>query len=336
MTPEALTDPPRIAVTMGDVNGVGPEILAKAFASPALHRVATPIVLGCIHAYDHARGICGGVDAREVATGSTPVSANALAFLDGVAKAPAREPGVLRADAGRAAMRWFEQAIDLVRSGVCDAVVTCPIHKQGIHAAGYTCRGHTDFLADRIGADTYWMCLWARGVLVVHVSDHVSLRQALSEVDRPRIEASIRTAHEALQRLGGRGRIAVAGLNPHAGEAGAFGDEELRVIAPAIETCAAEGIACTGPHSPDAVFRHALEGRHDAVVAMYHDQGHIPMKLVAMDDGVNVTLGLPVIRTSVDHGTAYDIAGTGQVREHSFVEAYKLAARLAAVERGNA
>jgi 4-hydroxythreonine-4-phosphate dehydrogenase len=174
------------------------------------------------------------------------------------------------------------------------------------------------------------MALSVRGVLVVHLTDHVSLRAALDSVRADRIVETARIADTALRRLGTpRRRIAVAGLNPHAGEAGAFGSEEQDEIAPAVGRCRAEGLDCSGPHPPDAVFRQALEGAYDAVIAMYHDQGHIPMKVIAIDEGVNVTLGIPIVRTSVDHGTAYDIAGTGTVREHSFLAAYALASRMA-------
>jgi 4-hydroxythreonine-4-phosphate dehydrogenase len=227
-------------------------------------------------------------------------------------------------------MEWLARAVDLATSGDVAAVVTCPINKEGIHRAGYTCRGHTDFIAERTGSPAYRMALWVRGVLVVHLTDHVPLRTALDAVRTERIVETVRIADSALMALGcASRRIAVAGLNPHAGEAGAFGTEDTDEIAPAVQRCRDEGLDCSGPHSPDAVFRHALDGRYDAVIAMYHDQGHIPMKLVAMDEGVNVTLGIPIVRTSVDHGTAYDIAGTGTVREDSFIEAYRLAARLA-------
>ena len=226
-------------------------------------------------------------------------------------------------------MEWLAHAIDLTRAGEAAAIVTCPINKEGIHLAGYTCRGHTDFIAQRTGAPSYRMSLVVNGLLVIHISDHVSLRSALDEVRRDRIADSIRLADETLHRLGTpQRRIAVAGLNPHAGESGAFGTEEQCEIAPAIADCRAQGIDCSGPHSPDAVFRQALNGAYDAVIAMYHDQGHIPMKLAGLDDGINITLGIPIVRTSVDHGTAYDIAGTGTAREHSFIAACRLAARL--------
>lgn len=321
-----------IAITMGDVNGVGPEIIARAFAQRALLGEVRPLIVGSIEAYDRAAALVPG--ALPAAVVSTPQEASrvtsGLPFLAGVAPAPPYCPGQLDAEAGRAAMLWLSHAIDMAVAGDIAAIVTCPINKEGIHRAGYTCRGHTDFIAQRTSAPDYRMSLVVRDLLVIHISDHVSLRAALDEVRRDRIEESIRMADAALLRLGRTRRsIAVAGLNPHAGESGAFGSEEAQEIAPAVLACRVEGIDCSGPHSPDAVFRHAIEGRYDAVIAMYHDQGHIPMKLSGIDDGINITLGIPIVRTSVDHGTAYDIAGKGIAREDSLVAACRLAARLA-------
>lgn len=327
-----------IAITMGDINGVGPEIIARAFAQPALLHELQPLIIGSIEAYDHAVAfvpqapkpvaISAAVDASRVTSG--------LPFLAGVAPAPAYRPGHLDAEAGRAAMRWLETAVDLAMEGAVAAIVTCPINKEGIHRAGYTCRGHTDFIARRTGAPDYRMSLVVRDLLVIHISDHVSLRAALDEVRRDRIEDSIQIADATLRRLGRTRRcIAVAGLNPHAGESGAFGSEEAQEIMPAVDACRAAGIDCSGPHSPDAVFRHAIEGRYDAVIAMYHDQGHIPMKLSGIDDGINITLGIPIVRTSVDHGTAYDIAGKGIAREESLVAACRLAVRLGRVAKAD-
>ncbi len=328
--------PPILAVTMGDTNGVGPEVLAKAFARADLFDMATPLVLGAPAVYAEARARVPGAPAPQVIDepGDAPALAAGVPFLRDDVRAPAYRPGTLDPDAGRAAMQWLERAVDLALNDRVDGIVTCPINKEGIHRAGYAHRGHTDFIAQRTGSPSYRMALYAQHVLVVHLTDHVPLTQALDAIRAARIVESVRIANEALERLQApTRRIAVAGLNPHAGEAGAFGTEETGEILPAVNHCREEGLDCSGPHSPDAVFRHALNGRYDAVVAMYHDQGHIPMKLVAMDQGVNITLGIPIVRTSVDHGTAYDIAGTGAVREHSFLEAYRLAARLAAGAR---
>jgi len=321
-----------LAITMGDINGVGPEIIARAFAHSDFSNEILPLVLGCPEAYAEARMLCPQAPAAVLV--ESPAEAvvslsRGLPFLAGVDPAPKRRPGRLDAEAGRAAMHWLSRAVDLALSAEVAGIVTGPINKEGIHLAGYACRGHTDFIAQRTGSPSYRMSLVVRDLLVIHISDHVSLRAALDEVRRDRIADSIRLADDTLRRLGRpQPRIAVAGLNPHAGEAGAFGTEERQDITPAIEECRAQGIDCSGPHSPDAVFRQAIEGGYDAVIAMYHDQGHIPMKLAGLDDGINITLGIPIVRTSVDHGTAYDIAGTGTAREQSLMAACRLASRL--------
>ena len=324
-------DAPLIAITMGDINGIGPEILAKSFAHGELFRECRPVVFGSPEVYDGVRANSNAprpvrVSSVEEARGI----AGALPFMDCGADVPPCRPGVLDPDAGRCAMTWLERAVDHAIAGTVAAVVTCPINKEGIHRAGYTIQGHTDYIAERTGSPEWRMCLFAGPMRIVHITGHMSLRQALDHVRAPRIAESIRIGHRALRHLGmASPRIAVAGLNPHAGEAGAFGDEERTEIRPAVETCAAEGIDCTGPHSPDAVFARMREGEFDMVIALYHDQGHIPLKLIAMDEGVNVTLGIPIVRTSVDHGTAYDIAGTGRAREHSLRAAIALAERMA-------
>ncbi len=323
---------PILAITMGDINGVGPEIIAKAFADTSLYEHAIPLVLGCPKAYEVAR--------QETQMGLEPVLIDSveeaasiqggLAFLRNEVIVPDRTPGILSAEAGRCAMQWLDIAIELATSQRVAGIVTGPIHKEGIHLAGYTVRGHTDYIAEATNSPDYRMCLFTQNTRLVHISDHVSLRESLDYVTVDRIVDSIRIGYEALQRVDSTGRdIAVAGLNPHAGEAGAFGREEIDIIAPAVEQCQAEGIPCSGPYSPDTVFKRALDGEFAMVIAMYHDQGHIPLKLAAMDEGVNVTLGIPIVRTSVDHGTAYDIAGKNLAREHSLCAAFTMAAQLA-------
>ncbi len=236
-------------------------------------------------------------------------------------------------DAGRCAVEWVKTAVRWALEKRVAAIVTCPINKEGIHRAGYPYAGHTELIADMTESPDYRMCLFAGGMRLVHITSHMSMLDAIAAVRKDRIATSIRTGHEALVRLGlPRKKIAVAALNPHAAEGGAFGFEEETEIVPAIETCRSEDIDCSGPYPADTVFRRMRDGEFDLVVAMYHDQGHIPAKLVAMDEGVNVTLGIPIIRTSVDHGTAYDIAGTGKAREDSLVAAIELAAQFAAVK----
>jgi 4-hydroxythreonine-4-phosphate dehydrogenase len=239
--------------------------------------------------------------------------------------------------AGKCAVEWVKLAVNLALEKKIDGIVTCPINKEGVHKAGFAFAGHTDLIAEMCGTPDYRMCLFAGKMRVVHNSAHVSLRDAIGMVTTERVAKSIRIAHEGLQRLKtARKRIGVAALNPHAGEAGAFGTEDAEFIAPAVAACQEEGIACSGPFPADTIFRRMQLGEFDLVVAMYHDQGHGPMKLIAMDEGVNVTLGIPIVRTSVDHGTAYDIAGTGAAREQSLIAAIELAAEMAGgnAERG--
>jgi len=207
------------------------------------------------------------------------------------------------------------------------------LQAYGIQAAGYHYMGHTEILAELTDSPDYRMCLFAGDIRVVHITSHYPMHEAIKMVTRDRVAQSIRIAHAALERLGlPRRRIGVAGLNPHAGEAGVLGTEEITDILPAIELCQKEGIDCVGPYPPDTVFKRMVQGEFDLVVAMYHDQGHIPVKLIAMDEGVNVTLGIPIVRTSVDHGTAYDIAGTGKAREDSLWAAIRLAVKLVVSE----
>ncbi len=319
--------PARLAVTMGDINGIGPEVLAQALT---MHDASACSLL-----------VIGDADALSAVSASTRDfnrvddvgawgSASApLAIWDAGHIAPTRVPGELSAETGRCAMEWTRAAVELALAGTVDGIVTCPINKEGIRLAGYDCMGHTDFIAELVDAPEYRMSLFAGGLRAVHVSAHVPLAEALRLLTRERVADTIRIAHDGLKRLGiVRGRVAVAGLNPHAGENGMLGHEDREIILPAVDECRAAGIDCTGPLVPDAVFRHMQDGRYDVVVAMYHDQGHVPLKLAAMDEAVNVTLGLPIVRTSVGHGTAYDIAGKGLAKPDSLLAAMDVAARL--------
>jgi 4-hydroxythreonine-4-phosphate dehydrogenase len=269
-------------------------------------------------------------EGREVETPEEGFAAHGfLPFMQGFVDIPPYVPGRLDADAGRCAMEWVRDGVRLAMGDEADAIVTGPINKMGIHAAGYTTPGHTEFIAELTGAPEHRMSLFSATLRIVHVTGHRSLRDALDALSIQRIADTIRTAHGALIRLAlPHRRIGVAGVNPHAGEDGAFGTEEKEFVAPAIAQCQAEGITCDGPFSPDTVFKRMRDGEFDAVVAMYHDQGHIPAKLVDMESGVNVTLGLPIVRTSVDHGTAYEIAGKGVASESSLLAAVKLAAEF--------
>ncbi len=248
---------------------------------------------------------------------------------------PARgDPGQVSAPAGRAAVEYVLRACDLAMAGAVDAVVTAPLNKEAMQRAGFRYAGHTELLAERTGASQVSMLLVGPQLRVMHVSTHVSLREAIRRVTRERVAEVIELAHQACLALGiSAPRIAVAGLNPHAGEGGLFGEEDARAIAPAVAEARARGLAAFGPLPPDTVFLRAVRGEFDIVVAMYHDQGHIPMKLLAFDHGVNVSIGLPIIRTSVDHGTAFDIVGTGRAREDSLLAAIEVAVQMVRAKR---
>lgn len=330
---EPHIDGPVVAFTLGDINGVGPEILALALNNGSLRKKLVPVIYGDPGVFRRACRLVGTPppDIESVVGPGAARDSKALVFIEAAGGVPDWQPGELDPEAGRCAMEWLAAAVGAAMDGGVDAIVTCPINKEGIHLAGYTYRGHTDFIAERTKSPAYRMALFAGAMRAVHHTDHLSLREALDCITKESIVETIRIAQAGLPRLGiERPRIAVAGLNPHAGENGAFGMEEIQVITPAIQECVRDGIDCSGPYPADTVFGRMRDGRFDVVVAMYHDQGHGPMKLFAMDEGVNVTLGIPIVRTSPDHGTAYDIAGSGTARPDSMVAAASLAARLAA------
>ncbi len=240
--------------------------------------------------------------------------------------------GQVSADAGRAAYDWLVYAIDACLAGRADGIVTCPLHKEGLHAAGVPYPGHTEILADRTGATSHAMLLYddELPLAVAHVTLHRSLRSVFEHITPQTVLDKIRLLHDIVPKLTGRvARIGVAALNPHASDGGLFGDEEETIIAPAVANAIAEGIAATGPIASDAIFLPHNRTKFDGIVAMYHDQGHIAMKLLGGRRAVNVTAGLPIVRTSVAHGTAYDIAGKGIADESSLVSAVRVAARLA-------
>jgi 4-hydroxythreonine-4-phosphate dehydrogenase len=231
--------------------------------------------------------------------------------------------------AGYAARRYVEQATELALAGTIEAIVTLPINKEATRLSDNTFTGHTELIAGMCGQSNYTMMLASDKLIVTHVSTHVPLKTAIEHLQADRIYNVIRLTEGAVRKLRSQTRIAVAGLNPHAGEHGAFGREDIAKIQPAVERAQSEGLEVYGPLPPDTVFLQTINGHYDAVVAMYHDQGHIPMKLLAFDKGVNVTLGLQIIRTSVDHGTAYDIAYQGIASTSSFRAACQMALQLA-------
>ncbi|WP_273842204.1 4-hydroxythreonine-4-phosphate dehydrogenase PdxA [Rubrobacter calidifluminis] len=322
---------PTVAVTMGDPAGVGPEVVARTFAEEGFQRENHAVIVG-------DAGILG----RAISLLGLPLSMNVIGgvsearFEPGIADVITRSElpmdlpfGKLDARAGDAAFEYVRHATSLALEGEVDAVATAPLNKEAIHLAGHEYPGHTEILADLTGTRDYAMMLVSEDLRVIHVSTHVPLREAIELVQPERELAVIRLAHETLRKLGiEEPRIAVAGLNPHAGENGLFGEEDERLIRPAVERAREEGIDASGPYPPDTIFSRARKGEFDIVVVQYHDQGHIPVKLSGFETGVNVTVGLPFFRTSVDHGTAFDIAGTGMADHRSMKAAIELAREL--------
>jgi 4-hydroxythreonine-4-phosphate dehydrogenase len=334
---------PILAITMGDPAGVGPEIIAKALSRRESRGDARLLVVGDGGVMERAIEVTGvNLRIERVADpGRTGDRADTLYLLDlRNVERGGFEYGKLSPACARAAYEAIERAIELSLAGEVAGNVTAPINKEALQLAGINYAGHTEIYADKTGTTDYAMMLVHQGLHVVHVSTHVSLREACDLVTRERVEKVVLLARDALRRLGAaRPKLAVAGLNPHAGENGMFGREELEEIVPALEAMRERGIDVLGPISPDTLFPRAAAGEYDCVIAMYHDQGHVPLKLLGFRydaesggfadvKGVNVTLGLPIVRTSVDHGTAFDRAGTGTANEASQVEAIRYAARL--------
>jgi 4-hydroxythreonine-4-phosphate dehydrogenase len=334
---------PTIAITVGDPFGIGPEVIVKALRDPGIREACAPLVIGDAEVMRQAgEMIQGAPSARVIATPLEAASAgDAIPVLD---LANARGLNFTRrgptAAGGRAAGQAIERAARLALDGAVDAIVTAPISKEAMRLAGYDRTGHTELLAHLTAAPAVAMLLIWENMRVAHVTTHLALREVPAAITSERVLHTIRLTGETLKRLGiERPRIAVAGLNPHAGEAGLFGDEERVAIEPAIREARGIGLDVSGPLPPDTVFAQLRGGRYDAVVAMYHDQGHIAIKTLSFTPaageraasmaGVNVTMGLPIIRTSVDHGTAFDIAGKGIASEQSMKEAILLAAQLA-------
>jgi 4-hydroxythreonine-4-phosphate dehydrogenase len=289
---------PKIAVTLGDPAGIGPEIAAKAAADPRVTAVCEPVLYGP-----------GEEELRDV------------------------RAGVLSAAAGRAAHAAIVRAVRDAQAGIVDAIATAPINKEAFALAGLRWRGHTELLKELTRAPRVAMMFHAEALRVVLATVHLPLREVAAALTAARLRDTIELAAEGLPRFGiARPRLALAGLNPHAGEHGVIGAEEEHVLAPVAAECRARGIDIRGPFPADTLFVRAARGEFDAVIACYHDQGLIPVKLLAFGQAVNVTLGLPIVRTSVDHGTAFDIAGQNKADPSSMIQAVRLAAKLAATK----
>ncbi len=341
---------PIIAITMGDPAGIGAEVTVRALTHSAVFEQCVPLVIGSGEALADANRFTGADLTLRQLTSPAEASGTpgSLEFIDPAPLLPGvYVPGKVSAPCGDAAFQYVVRGIELAKVGDAAAVVTGPINKEALNLAGHHFDGHTEIFARYTETENYAMLLASGSLRVIHVTTHVSLRQACDLVRTPRVLETIRLAQRALNALGIEGgRIAVAGLNPHASDNGLFGDEEDREILPAVEEARAEGLNVTGPLPPDSVFVRALGGEFDIVVAMYHDQGHIPLKLAgfrldpktgkyASMSGINTTIGLPIIRTSVDHGTAFDRAGRGVANEGSMVEAIEVAVQMArAKEQG--
>ncbi|MBL8206887.1 MAG: 4-hydroxythreonine-4-phosphate dehydrogenase PdxA [Blastocatellia bacterium] len=317
-----------IAITMGDSSGVGPEIVLKAFAN---HELPDDfIVIGdasilalCNQELSYQVTLHRITDVVERQAGVLNVYDLALLTPEDL------RVGQVSQKSGYAALRYVERATQLALTKQITAIVTLPINKEATRLTAPNFSGHTEYIAELCGEENYTMMLASEKLIVTHVSTHISLRQALEQVTTEKVLNIIRLTHDAVARLRPRNKIAVAGLNPHAGENGSFGTEDITQIKPAIEAARAEGIDANGPFPPDTIFFQTVKGKaYDAVVCMYHDQGHIPMKLLDFEGGINVTLGLPIIRTSVDHGTAFDIAWQGKAFTQSLKEACELAVKL--------
>ena len=321
---------PTLALTLGDVNGVGPEILAKALEQlyPALP--CSLVVFGSLSILESMRQFAPEMPKlyEQKSLNSIDPDREGIPVYDAGCGAPPLRPGILDAQAGKCAATWIEAAAKAAIAGRVQGMVTCPVNKEGMLLSGCPYPGHTPMLAALTGTSECHMSLFSDRMRIVHITAHLSMADAVKAVTRERVLCAIQAGHATLQRLGfGAPRIAAAGLNPHAGEAGTFGREEIEVIAPAVKEACQQGLSCYGPVAPDTVFQRMYNGQYDLVVAMYHDQGHIPFKLVSGDAGVHATLGLPFIRTSPDHGTAFDIAGTGEAQAGSMCAAITLAAQ---------
>lgn len=321
-----------IGITMGDPAGIGPEIILKCFTKDNI-KDKKIIILGDFYVLSHIKknleidkfslNKITSIDEAEFNENILNVL-----HLDNI-DLKNIEPGKVQSKCGNAAFEYVKKAAELTLNKEIDAIVTAPLNKEALHKAGHFFSGHTEILAHVCNKTNYAMLLHDEKLKVIHVSTHVSLLNAIKNLKKDRVSTVIQLANDSMERLGYQNpKIAVAGINPHAGEGGLFGDEEIREIIPSIQEKVEQGINVVGPVPPDTVFLRALEGEYDIVVAMYHDQGHIPLKILGFHSGVNITVGLPIIRTSVDHGTAFPIAWKGIANENSMENAILLAEKL--------
>ncbi len=328
-----MAELPVVAITIGDPCGIGPEVVAKALAQKEVRELCIPLVVGSIAVMRQAltlvrsplyiREASDAKDVHPSPEGLSILDSHNLNVEDVV-------PGTVSAAAGKASMEWVELAARLCLNGTVSAMATAPLNKEAASAAGYQEIGHMELLQSMTGTTNVATMLMTGGLRVVHLTTHRSLRLACDAVTRENVLAKIMLTHDYFRHYGFPSpRIGVAALNPHASDGGLLGDEEATAIEPAVTEARAGGIDATGPVPADTVFHQAINGKYDAVLCMYHDQGHIPIKVYGFERSVSVNLGLPLVRTSVDHGTAFDIAGQGIAQAVSMAEAIKLAAHLA-------
>jgi 4-hydroxythreonine-4-phosphate dehydrogenase len=322
-----------VGITMGDAAGIGPEIIVKALGVRSVYEWCRPVVIGDARRLRKAAQIVGSPGAIHTVADPTHAGQRPgeIDCID-LPLVPEDLPfGKLSGAAGNAAYHFIARAVQLALKGEIDAVCTAPLNKEALHAGGHIYPGHTELLAKLSDTPEVSMMLMTPKMRVIHVTTHIGLLDAIEKIEPALVERTIRRGHQSLARAGiDRPRIAVCGINPHAGEHGLFGrGEEEKKLQPAIDKLRAEGIEVEGPLPADTLFFRAGRGDFDLVVAMYHDQGHGPVKVLGLEAGVNVTVGLPFVRTSVDHGTAFDIAGTGKADERSMIEALRQAVVLA-------
>ncbi len=337
---ERGTMKPRLAITMGDPAGVGPEIIAKALHRKEILDLCSPVIVGSEHILQRAFSFIGK-SFEYKAWEELPTHWEGIGLYKDESKIKHDLPiAAVDPVCGDCAFHWLDRAITWAKEQKVEAIVTAPLHKEALNQAGHHYAGHTEILAEKTNTQEYSLMLTAGRFHVAHVTCHLALSEVPSMLTQKRVGDVIRLFHHALKRLNDTPpKIAVCSLNPHGGEGGLFGREEIDVITPAVKTCAEEGILVYGPFPPDSIYPQMIGGKFDGVVAMYHDQGHIPFKLSNFSfnpdtqewqqvTGVNVTLGLPIIRTSVDHGTAFDLAGTGKASERSLLDAIDVAIKL--------
>ncbi|CAM1637239.1 PdxA family [Bartonella choladocola] len=324
---------PKIVITMGDPSGIGPEVIMKALKHKDVYDMCSPVVIGdALRLEEAGKIVHAGLDVRSINdVDEAKCEFGTVDCLD-LKLLKANHPfGVVLKESGEAAYQYIKKAAEIVMDNKADAICTAPLCKEALHNAGHNFPGHTELLAHLTHTPEVSMMLVSPKLRVIHVTTHIGLIDAIAKIEPGLVERVISRGHNVLVKRGMKNpKIAVCAINPHAGENGLFGyGEEEKKIVPAVKACQAKGWNVVGPLPADTLFYLAGRGDYDMVVAMYHDQGHIPIKVLGLESGVNITVGLPVIRTSVDHGTAFDIAGKGIADEQSMVEALRQAAELA-------